>query len=780
MKLSRYLKSSLCLLMAVLMIIPLTSCGEKAVSADTIKNLYKYGEFNISTDITNIDRVLCKGDTLYVFGGKDIPLPDGTSDEEKEMYGGTAGQEYYLNICSIDGTVQNSIKLYEQNYTSKAGSYLNSVDFDTEGNLVLLMTESSYTMEDYSDYKEQSFIKKFDKDGKEISSTKFENENGNMYYIKFAKDGNVYGSDGQAVYVFDKDMKLLFQITNGENSYIDNIVTDKTGKVYVLMNDFTNNKYSTVLKTIDVGTKAFGESIDFNIMSSNGIFSGNEENDFYFTLNGRLYSYDIATQTKTEVINWTASGINDETLSNYCFLDNGDILAYSYDYSMQGEGKSKIVRMTKLDPADVKEKSVISLYCCYLDYNLKNSIIEFNKTSEDSVIVVTDYSEYNDYTSEEGYLNGFTKLNNDITAGNVPDLLLIDMGMPVSSYASKGMLTDLSEKFANDSEINMDDFVPNAIEALKTDGKLYSISKTFSINALIGKTELIGSEYGWTFDEMNAALAKLPEGATMFSFDMTKENFLTQAIILTSDEYIDWEKGECTFNSDSFIKLLEYANQFQDKVDYESSKYDDSYWQDQQTAFLDNKALLSSGYIYGYDQVRQSEAEFGGPVSFVGFPCEGKKKPVFSFSFQLAIMSKGKNTDGAYNFLKYYLNHEEDDEGMYDRYNFSIKTSENQKLAEKALNPDKGNEGDGKNIVYSASSSYYVGNQEIKLRDVTQADIDCINNLIASADSSMSYSEEVLKIVNEESGAYFAGQKTSKEVAELIQNRVSIYLSESR
>jgi hypothetical protein len=35
-------------------------------------------------------------------------------------------------------------------------------------------------------------------------------------------------------------------------------------------------------------------------------------------------------------------------------------------------------------------------------------------------------------------------------------------------------------------------------------------------------------------------------------------------------------------------------------------------------------------------------------------------------------------------------------------------------------------------------------------------------------------------IIREETGALFAGQKTAREVAEIIQNRVQVYVNENR
>ena len=52
---------------------------------------------------------------------------------------------------------------------------------------------------------------------------------------------------------------------------------------------------------------------------------------------------------------------------------------------------------------------------------------------------------------------------------------------------------------------------------------------------------------------------------------------------------------------------------------------------------------------------------------------------------------------------------------------------------------------------------------------------DLLNGAVAGREN---YS--VTDIITEEAAAYFAGQKSAKEVAEIIQNRVQNYLDENR
>ena len=42
------------------------------------------------------------------------------------------------------------------------------------------------------------------------------------------------------------------------------------------------------------------------------------------------------------------------------------------------------------------------------------------------------------------------------------------------------------------------------------------------------------------------------------------------------------------------------------------------------------------------------------------------------------------------------------------------------------------------------------------------------------------YDEKIMEIITEESNAYFEGQKSAKETADVIQNRIQVYVNENR
>ena len=58
------------------------------------------------------------------------------------------------------------------------------------------------------------------------------------------------------------------------------------------------------------------------------------------------------------------------------------------------------------------------------------------------------------------------------------------------------------------------------------------------------------------------------------------------------------------------------------------------------------------------------------------------------------------------------------------------------------------------------------------------ADLDCINTLIEELDTFAKVDARISAIVEDETKAFFSGDKTAEETAGLIQERVSLYLGE--
>ena len=120
-------------------------------------------------------------------------------------------------------------------------------------------------------------------------------------------------------------------------------------------------------------------------------------------------------------------------------------------WGMYGDDMTmELAILTEADASVLKDKVTLTYATQYLGYEERSKIIDFNKSSDKYRIEIKDYSEFN---TADDYQAGLTKLNTEIAAGNVPDILNVS-GLPIQQYSAKGLLEDLYPYIDADEELN--------------------------------------------------------------------------------------------------------------------------------------------------------------------------------------------------------------------------------------------------------------------------------------------------------------------------------------
>lgn len=411
-------------------------------------------------------------------------------------------------------------------------------------------------------------------------------------------------------------------------------------------------------------------------------------------------------------------------------------------------------------------KKIVKLYVYFNLYDeLYSQIAEFNKKSSEYEVQLTEYS--------KEFEEPMTRLNTDITTGNTPDILILDSSMPLKSYNDKGLVADLYEFIDSDPDMKREDFIGSFLKADETDGKLLKISFDFYIDTVVGKTSLVGEKQGRTAKEFFELAESYPDKQAMPA-DMTKYRALLMFAYYGCNGYVDESTGKCSFNGDDFIKLLEFCDKFPSEFDGRSQEFAD----EREYALFNGTVLFSSDYsIRHFNEIRFLEhGRFDEPVTFMGFPDVGGNGSVIcSGSSEYAVMSASQNKEGAWEFLKYFLTEEYQNKIALEQQSFPIRKSSLELAAEEA-----------KKGVYYSDSGEYDEPKMILFGNIagvglnTDEDNQKIYDMIDSAVGYSQYTSYFYDIINEEAAAYFAGQKSAKDVAEIIQNRVQNYLDETR
>ena len=169
---------------------------------------------------------------------------------------------------------------------------------------------------------------------------------------------------------------------------------------------------------------------------------------------------------------------------------------------------------------------------------------------------VKDYSEFN---TNDDYSAGLTKLNTEIMSGVIPDMFLTE-NLPIERYAAKGILTDLYELIDSDAELTRESFVPQIIQACETDGKLYELPASFMVQTAFGLSKVVDGYDVWNVAAVQDAMTSCKEDAYAV-FTITPRRPLSWTVSpTTSPGFVNWQTGECSFDSESFITLLNFAS----------------------------------------------------------------------------------------------------------------------------------------------------------------------------------------------------------------------------
>ena len=803
---------------------------EKAAS--TSKYTYQAEFLPIPDNIQYVNTSTISGANLY-FTGSIIDGKQTYTDENGEEieYDNYRSALFKMDVETGDCTELTEFQLPEVPEGWMGSTDLNTIQAGADGTLWAIYGSYTYRYNPPADlaaddsmynYYEQGENKTgllhLDADGKELKRIEFNqtDENGNSFYVSnffVDNNGNVYLSDWQNVYIYDQDGNKKTTVDLGENGgELCELKAGVVGVCYYKNDEAKPEESGRVFQEIDPATgKLTGDTVKIPDSAYN-FFPGDDVYDIYYDYNGNIYGYKFDTDTKDKVIDWIECDINSNNLNSYSILPDGRVIAFENTYDDQTQTNTmQLIVMTRVDAASVVNKTVLTFACMYLDWNMRDAIVKFNRASNTHRIVVRDYSEYN---TDDDYTAGIQKLNTEMLSGKLPDMIDINTySMPIEQYAAKGFLTDLYELIDADPDMSRESFVQPVLKALESaDGKLYQLPQTFAVDTAIALDKVVGEYDTWNLAAVKDAMTKLQDGATVFDVYCTKSDILSTCISRNIDAFVDWENGAAHFDSDEFKALLEFANSFPDTYDWENADEEDQ--DSAQNRMNAGKQLMSSFYVSSLEDILYQLTGYNGKVKFVGYPSEdGTSNHAFQIDGAIAISSTCADKTAAWNFMKQFLN--EEYQSSYNIWSFPINQAAfdaklKEMMTEEYQTDDNGNvmkddngnpiripkvtyytDGNGTMTGYStgnggvavmqasADGSVEMGeNGEVNVYAMTQEQADEILGLINATTAVYGYDESIMGIITDEAAPYFAGEKSLDDTVNMIQSRVNLYVAE--
>ncbi len=754
----------LAVMSAVLMLGTMISCSSDrnnnagdnstvTIEQNSISHIYKKAELPYPNDVDKVTDFLYDeaSGKIYIFG-TDVSgeIKCCVTDSDFNMYKSVDFNIDYNNIKNPEDSIALELfndKLYA--VTTHVDHGDKAITDDTDYDEYMRSAEYTYN------------ISVFSLSGEMISSNiindtdKFIDENSSFKSVRnvvCAEENRIIIMLEQQFLLVDTDGNILGEINPQNDNTISDIVRFTNGQIVCN----TNLKGSAMIRDIDLSTMKYGDykaSFSENI---SGAFSyGTGDYLAYISDSNSFYGLKD-DNTIEKIIDFVSSGLNG--LSNITPIADGDFVCC--------DGQNKIVRLTERDEAEYAEIQDITLAVAGKYDDIQGKISEFNAQSTRYRINIKDYSEAYEY-SVEGLDNAVKDLEMDIASGHIPDVVYLDSN-EIQKLSSKGIFTDLYDFIDNDKTCSRDAFLPNILSACETDGHLYSLAPTFQIRTIAAKTKFADTE-NWTFSEFKNIYETFSDEMELFEMGNNNKavmHFLTNG----GSDFVDYSNNTCSFDSAEFIQLLEFANSFPsvDMYDFD------------QKSCRNDTALLSTLYIDTFRDFNvEKQSIFNEDITFVGYPTNNGNGSRIILSEQFAIMESSQNKDGAWELLRNIF----DAENIDPQISGIPITEKGFKIVTEAAleKPYYIDESLGGTKTYWNEVGYdSCTGAQINITPMNESDKAFYEKFVRSltAASSGISDNQVSSILSEETDSYFAGECSAQQCADIIQDRVSIMLSE--
>ncbi len=574
------------------------------------------------------------------------------------------------------------------------------------------------------------------------------------WYCALDEDGSANGwSEVTTIETYNSEYEKYGNIAMPKTGDFGSLISGEDGTVFASFSKFDEVNFETYSEVCRLHAENRSCSSEILINHSASFSPGENGYDFYYV--DDIGMYGVKNGESTEVINWINSDFAKNTVYQGYFMENGACVLKTFS---DGYWHAK-----RRSQEEIENTELISLAAVNLSENLVQEVIAYNRAENGYRIVVVDYSQYN---TEEDPQAGYEKFKQDMLDGIVADMICTD-GLNFESLASKGLFEDIYQLMEADAEFSQEDYLTNFFESLEYDGELQRLGFSYRIHTRFAKTAHVGEEEGMTPSEFLTLRENLPEEMDLFRNYHPREFALYHYLDTTQTCYIDRSTSECHYDSPEFIGMLEMLGSLpEDEAgmaaaaeageipSYLRSNY----------AFREDRALLYPTILsepIEYREIRRT-AFYDEDMTFAGYAMFGDEGNggIFEPMSTVSVNAQSKQQDAIWDFIKHLLS--EDYQKKLDGMLPVQKAALEAKLtvATKMVGATADFEGP---VVLGAAEQWEMD----KLRAYIEGIGTCL------------YSDRTVSdIIREEIQIYLAGEATAQETAEMIQSRVSIYLSE--
>lgn len=315
---------------------------------------------------------------------------------------------------------------------------------------------------------------------------------------------------------------------------------------------------------------------------------------------------------------------------------------------------------------------------------------------------------------------------------------------------------------------------------MEYDGRLYYVAPRFAMKGMAVRTQDAGNAAGWTVADLKALMEKKGKDVGLFYSEHIKISCLMSLLQYSISDYIDWEKGTCSFDSGDFKYIMELCNEKglkeeEDATEAEIVEEINSMY----SRFIKGEYVLLEENELSLHNIQLERKALGNGITYIGFPNKEKRGTYFEFPYRFAISSRSEKKEQAWEFIRTFLLPEYQKSTAAEYYMPVLREMFDAKL--KALTATEPYVDEFGELV-EPEDEYTVeyGGMEIVIGVPAKEDVDTYLSLISQARRSGDIDLVVLNIIMEETEDYFKGKRKLDKTVDTIQSRVMTYMSEQK
>lgn len=487
-----------------------------------------------------------------------------------------------------------------------------------------------------------------------------------------------------------------------------------------------------------------------------------EEGIFYYLNGGSVIRWDLQKNVSEELFRLYENGI--EAGVKECGLirnKEGELLLCCIQ-----SGKATIYVLTDKESPDKEKIQLCSLLGAAGVSYFQRVAATFTQNGGEIPISMT-MEERQEYW--EDYR---TRILAEMMTGEGPDVLYVSREDMILMQ-EKGMLCELSDMIDQETK---EVLIPGALGLGTVNGELVGLVPEVSFITL-GTGNKVWAENGWNAEDLISVLKT--DGGWEYPFEEMGCQ-LSGGVILfyvffmdpAKSDFLDLEQGTARFDSEEFINILELCKKYGDQRTFEEKMKEQLSLEERTRLMREGQIVAEIKRLYGgLDSFSDIAERYGDEAHVVGFPVEsGSGHYVDSYSYgYLVVNANTRYREEISKFFAQLLD--------YDNQFKTIGGCVRMDVIRDSVYYD---ERSGDYYMLRSSDTENRSLQQIALKPDGTPYLEEYLAFVEGCEPQPYWPEQIRAIVSEETALYFEGSRSAKDTADIIQNRVQVYLDENR